>query len=162
MPGQPVYQVPAPSTLGTQTWTVFESHYRLLLQQPSEDPLQGGVREPYKLYLLLFVAFHMNSLCVCVRRGMYTQWSITRKRAPNKNRAEKPKRQVGTAPNTVNTNNTTGFPLFWTDKIPWYFHDFSRFLSKFPGIFSIIFKVWVPSGFEYKYANLLSFIWTKN
>ena len=56
----------------------------------------------------------------------------------------------------------TGFPLFRTDKIPWYFHDFSRFLSKFPGIFFIIFKVWFPCGFEYKYANLLSFIWTKN
>ena len=43
-----------------------------------------------------------------------------------------------------------------------YFHDFSRFLSKFPGIFFIIIEVWFPSGFEYKYANLLSFIWTKN
>ena len=39
------------------------------------------------------------------------------------------------------------------------FHDFS---SKFPGIFFIIFKVWLPSGFEHKYANLLSSIWTKN
>ena len=55
-----------------------------------------------------------------------------------------------------------GFPLFLTDKIPWYFHDFSRLFSKFPGIFFIFFKVWFPSGFEYKYANLLSFIWTKN
>ena len=55
----------------------------------------------------------------------------------------------------------TGFPLFWTHKIPWYFHDFSRVLNKFPGIFFIIFKVWFPSGFEYKYAHLLSFIWTK-
>ena len=46
------------------------------------------------------------------------------------------------------------------------FHDISMifpgFLSKFPGIFFIIFKVWFPSGFEYKYANFLSFIWTKN
>ena len=89
MLGPLVYQVPAPSTLGTQTWTVFESHYRLLLQQPSEDPLQGGVREPYKLYLLLFVAFHMNGLCVCIGRGMYTQWSITRKRTRDENRVEK-------------------------------------------------------------------------
>ena len=55
-----------------------------------------------------------------------------------------------------------GFPLFQTDIIPWYFHDFSRFFSKFPGIFFIIFKVWFPSGFEYKYANILSFISTKN
>ena len=44
----------------------------------------------------------------------------------------------------------SGFPLFRIDKIPWYFHDFSRFLSKFPGIFFIIFKVWFISGFEYK------------
>ena len=58
-------------------------------------------------------------------------------------------------------SHLSGFPLFQTDKIPWYFHDFSRFFSKFPGIFFIIFKVWFPSGFEYKYANLLSFIWTK-
>ena len=43
----------------------------------------------------------------------------------------------------------TGFPLFRTDKIQWYFHDFSRFFSKFPGIFFIIFKVRFPSGFEY-------------
>ena len=42
---------------------------------------------------------------------------------------------------------------------PWFFQVF---FSKFPGIFFIIFKVWFPSGFEYKYANLLSFIWTKN
>ena len=56
----------------------------------------------------------------------------------------------------------SGFPLFRTDKIPWYFHDFSRFFSKFSGIFFIIFKVWFPSRYEYKYANLLSFIWTKN
>ena len=46
------------------------------------------------------------------------------------------------------------------------FHDISMifpgFFSKFPGIFFIIFKVRFPSGFEYKYANLLSFIWTKN
>ena len=34
----------------------------------------------------------------------------------------------------------SGFPLFWTDKIPWYFHDFSRFFSKFPGIFSLFLK----------------------
>ena len=39
---------------------------------------------------------------------------------------------------------------------------FPGFKSKFPGIFFIIFKVLFPSGFEYKYANLLSFIWTKN
>ena len=62
-------------------------------------------------------------------------------------------------------NVDSGFPLFrtqsGTDKIP-YFHDFSRFFSKFPGIFFIIFKVWFPSGFEYKYANLFSFIETKN
>ena len=34
----------------------------------------------------------------------------------------------------------SGFPLFRTDKIPWYFHDFSRFFSKFPGIFSVFLK----------------------
>ena len=56
----------------------------------------------------------------------------------------------------------TGFPLFRADKIPWYFHDFSRFFSKFPGIIFIIFKVWFLSGFEYEYAKLLSFIWIKN
>ena len=44
------------------------------------------------------------------------------------------------------------------------FHDISMI---FPGIlvnfhFFIIFKVWFPIGFEYKYVNLLSFIWTKN
>ena len=33
------------------------------------------------------------------------------------------------------TGNSSGFPLFWTDKILWLFHDFSRFFSKFPGIF---------------------------
>ena len=54
-------------------------------------------------------------------------------------------------------NIDAGFPLFWTEKIPWYFHDFSRFFSKFPGIFFIIFKVWFPSGFEYKYANFIEF-----
>ena len=37
----------------------------------------------------------------------------------------------------------------------------------FPGfkvnfqVFFIIFKVWFPSGFEYKYANLLSFVWNQ-
>ena len=57
----------------------------------------------------------------------------------------------------------TGFPLFQTDKIPWYFHEFSRFFKlNFQVFFSLLFKVWFPSGFEYKYANLLSFIWTKN
>ena len=39
---------------------------------------------------------------------------------------------------------------------------FPGFVIKFPGIFFIIFKVWFQSGFEYKYSNLLSFIWTKN
>ena len=34
----------------------------------------------------------------------------------------------------------SGFPLFRTDKIPCYFHDFSRFFSKFPGIFSLFLK----------------------
>ena len=33
----------------------------------------------------------------------------------------------------------SGFPLFWTDKIP-YFHDFSRFFGKFLGIFSLFLK----------------------
>ena len=33
-----------------------------------------------------------------------------------------------------------GFPLFRTDKIPWYLHDFSRFFSKFPGIFALFLK----------------------
>ena len=42
---------------------------------------------------------------------------------------------------------------------PWFFQIF---FSKFPGMFFIIFKVWFLSGFEYKYANFLSFIWTKN
>ena len=41
----------------------------------------------------------------------------------------------------LSSSDSTGFPLFWTDKIPLYFHDFSRFFSKFPGIFFIIFKV---------------------
>ena len=36
--------------------------------------------------------------------------------------------------------DNTGFPLFRTDKIPWYFHDFSKFFSKFPGIFSLFLK----------------------
>ena len=55
-------------------------------------------------------------------------------------------------------NDDTGFPLFRTDKIPY----FQVFKVNFREIFFIIFKVWFPSGFEYKYANLLSFIWTKN
>ena len=42
------------------------------------------------------------------------------------------------------------------------FMIFPGFKSKFPGIFFITFKVWFPRGFEYKLANLLSFIWTKN
>ena len=56
----------------------------------------------------------------------------------------------------------SGFPLFRTDKIPWYFHDFSKFFSKFPGIFFIIFKSMISKWFWKKYANFLSFIWTKN
>ena len=59
-------------------------------------------------------------------------------------------------------DHCSGFPLFRADKIPWYFHDFSRFFSKFPGIIFIIFKVWFLSGFEYEYVKLLSFIWIKN
>ena len=38
---------------------------------------------------------------------------------------------------------------------------FPGFFGKFPGIIFIIFKVWFPSGFEYKYANLFSFILKK-
>ena len=47
----------------------------------------------------------------------------------------------------------TGFPLFRADKIPWYFHDFSSFFSKFPGIIFIIFKVWFLSGFDMNMQN---------
>ena len=48
----------------------------------------------------------------------------------------------------------SGFPLFRTDKIPWYF----QFFSKFPGIFSLFLK------YDFQVVlniNLLSFIWTK-
>ena len=55
----------------------------------------------------------------------------------------------------------SGFPLFQTDKIPWYFHDFSRFFSKFPGIFSLFLKYDFQVVLNIN-ANLLSFIWTKN
>ena len=34
----------------------------------------------------------------------------------------------------------TGFPLFRTDKIPWYFHDFSRFLVNFQVFFSLFLR----------------------
>ena len=52
----------------------------------------------------------------------------------------------------------TGFPLFRTDKIPWYFHDFPRVFS----IFSLFFfKVSFPTDSGYQYVNFLSFIWTK-
>ena len=54
----------------------------------------------------------------------------------------------------------SGFPFFRTDKIPWFFQVFlSEKISRY---FFIIFKVSFPSGFEYKYANLLSSTWTKN
>ena len=39
---------------------------------------------------------------------------------------------------------------------------FPGFLKKIFRYFFIIFKVWFPGDFEYKYANLLSNIWTKN
>ena len=35
----------------------------------------------------------------------------------------------------------SGFPHFRTDKIPWYFHDFSRFSKKFQVYFLNIFNV---------------------
>ena len=39
------------------------------------------------------------------------------------------------------------------------FHDFSRFFSKFPGIFFIILK-WLPYLTESKSTNLKEFVWT--
>ena len=43
--------------------------------------------------------------------------------------------------------NFTGFLLFWTEKIPWPFHDFSSFFSKFSGIMSLFLKL-SPNCFE--------------
>ena len=43
---------------------------------------------------------------------------------------------------TIVTVHRSGFPLFRTDKIPWYFHDFSRFFLVNFQVFFIIFIVW--------------------
>ena len=54
--------------------------------------------------------------------------------------------------------HTPGFLLFWTDKIPWLFHDFPSFFSKFPGIYKVISKLFWSTNFRMNKKLTISII----